>query len=255
MPFVRKERPFVGNRTGARNRRDTVTMEGVHMTLTTWLVASVLALTQAAPAAAPARFDYLVREDFFAGFAGDEARLTKAMELCETALAADPQNAEALVWHGSGLLFRSGQAFRRGDLPRGSELWDTGLKEMDGAVALAPNRVGVLIPRSAALLAATRSLPPEQARPLLESALKDYEHVLVLQESIFGKLGDHPKGELLFGLAEGYHRLGNDEKARMYFERLIKDAPGSGHTENARTWMTTGNLPKTEGLGCVGCHK
>jgi hypothetical protein len=28
----------------------------------------------------------------------------------------------------------------------------------------------------------------------------------------------------LFGLAEGYSRLGQPEKARIYFERLVKDA-------------------------------
>lgn len=52
---------------------------------------------------APARFDMRVRGDFFAGFAGDEERLRRGMEVCERALQDDPQHAEALVWHGSGL--------------------------------------------------------------------------------------------------------------------------------------------------------
>jgi TolA-binding protein len=98
-------------------------------------------------------------------------------------------------------------------------------------------------------------MPGPQAKALLEQALSDYERVLQIQEPIFGRLGDHPKGELLFGLAEGYSRLGQMDKARMYFERLVSDAPGSGQSAKAKQWLTTGTLPASQGLGCVGCHK
>jgi tetratricopeptide (TPR) repeat protein len=129
------------------------------------------------------------------------------------------------------------------------------MKEMDGAVALEPDNVGVRIPRGAFLLQATRTMPPAMSRPLIEKALGDYEHTLGLQASYFATLGDHPKGELLFGLAEGYSRLGDLDSARKYFDRLIHDAPGSGQAPKARLWLDTGTLPKTTGLGCVGCHK
>jgi tetratricopeptide (TPR) repeat protein len=201
------------------------------------------------------RFDLLVRADFFAGFAGSEARLAKGMEACERVLAANPDHAEALVWHGSGLAFNAGMAFQKGDMKTGGELWQRGMQEMDTAVALEPDSVGVLIPRGALLLQATQNMPPDMGRSLLEKAVGDYEHVLALQSSYFSTLGDHPKGELLFGLAEGYSRIGNGEKARMYFDRLIKDAPASGQAPKGQAWLSTGTLPKNEGLGCVGCHK
>ena len=126
---------------------------------------------------------------------------------------------------------------------------------MDSAVELAPNSVGVLIPRGSLLLQATRTMPPQMARPLIAKALADYEKVLAIQEPIFATLGEHPKGELLFGLAEGYSRLDQPEKARLYFDRLVKDAPGSGQTPKAKQWLTDGTLPKSSGLTCVGCHK
>jgi tetratricopeptide (TPR) repeat protein len=160
-----------------------------------------------------------------------------------------------LVWHGSGLAFNAGQAFQKGDMKTGGELWQRGMEEMDKAVALAPDNVGVRIPRGALLLQATRNMPPDMGRPLLEKGVGDYEHVLALQSAYFNTLGDHPKGELLFGLAEGYSRLGNSEKARGYFDRLIADAPTSGQVPKAQTWLATGALPKSAGLGCVGCHK
>ena len=50
--------------------------------MTTLALLFALALTQNQPAArvATERFDYLVRADFFAGVAGDEVRLQKAID-------------------------------------------------------------------------------------------------------------------------------------------------------------------------------
>src|ERR1700730_8741854 len=84
------------------------------------------------------RFDKVVRGDFFAGFAGDKAALDRGMKACEEKLAENPKHAEAMVWHGSGLVFLAGQAFQKGDFGTGGPLWDKGMKEMDGAALLEP---------------------------------------------------------------------------------------------------------------------
>jgi tetratricopeptide (TPR) repeat protein len=232
------------------------------MTILSWLAArlagviTTLALTFATVSAQPAaRFDMTVRSDFFAGFAGDEARLSRGMAACERTLEEDPQHAEALVWHGSGLFFRAGLAFQKSDTATGMDLWTRGMKEMDTAVALAPDNVGVRIPRGAMLLQSSRFAPPDMMKPLVEKGLQDYERTLELQSGFFDTLGDHPKGELLFGLADGYGRLGNAAKARTYFERLIAAAPTSGHAPQAKTYVDSGVMPAVTGLGCIGCHK
>ena len=83
--------------------------------LASWLIAAGLAITAAGmahPQPSPTRFDYQVREDMFRGFAGDRHAFKRAMALCETRLAENPNHAEALVWHASGLLFQAGEAFR-----------------------------------------------------------------------------------------------------------------------------------------------
>lgn len=229
------------------------------MTVISWIISWILTavIAAAAQAPAPARFDMVVRTDFFAGFGGDQARLTHGMEVCEQTLAVNPRHAEALVWHGAGLAFQGGMAFQRGDAQTGMDLWSRGLGEMDQAVALEPDNVAVRIPRGAMLLQATRNLQPAMAKPLIETALSDYEKTLALQTAsgVFATLGSHPRGELLFGLAEGYARLGDTDKARMYFERLVSDAPESGQTPKAREWMAGGSLPAARGMTCVGCHK
>ncbi|MDQ6677721.1 MAG: hypothetical protein M3Z09_10545 [Acidobacteriota bacterium] len=200
------------------------------------------------------RFDNLVRGDFFSGFAGDATALDRAMKVCEETLAANPQHAEALVWHGSGNVFLSGQAFRKGDYARGSQLWGKGLREMDDAVALEPGRIAVLIPRGATLLNASAALPnPEQARPLLEKGVTDYEKVLAIQKPYFDTISGHSRGELLFGLADGYNRLNRKDQARSTFETLLSVGKASGHEAQARQWMEKGSYEKSQ-LSCTGCH-
>jgi tetratricopeptide (TPR) repeat protein len=219
-----------------------------------WLLALVLSSLQ--PAAQPTdRFDMLVRADFFAGFGGDAARLARGMETCSKVLQEHPRHAEALVWHGSGLLYQAGAAFAANDRARGSELWTKGIEEMDTAVTLAPDDPGVLVPRGAVLLQATRNMPAAMGRPLLESAVKNYERALDVQKERFESMGDHPRGELLFGIADGYARLGDAAAARRYFERLVQDVPGSGQAPRARAYLATGETPVINGLACVGCHR
>jgi tetratricopeptide (TPR) repeat protein len=217
---------------------------------------STLVVAAAQQAAAPkppsARFDMEVRADFFAGFSGDEARFKRAMARCEEVLAMDPTHAEAMVWHGSGVLVQAGMAFQRGDVQNGIQLWTKGLEEMNHAVELAPDDVGVRIPRGATLFEATRQIPQEQREPLLRLAVGDFEHTLMLQKATFAGLSDHAKGELLFGLADGWARLGDKDKAKQYFERLTADASTSGRTTYAKAWLA-GDPPASPGR-CVGCH-
>ena len=225
------------------------------MTFFTWLATLVLTAAQVPATQQPQRFDYQVRADFFAGVAGDEARMNEAMDLCERTLAENPKHAEAMVWHGASAFVRAGQAFQKGAMAAGGQLFGRAMKEMNDAVALAPDNPGVLIPRAAVLFEGTRAMPPDTARPLVESAVANYEHVLDIQAPIWPTLGDHARGELLFGLAEGSARVGRLDKARLYFERLIKDAPTSGQAPKAEQWISTGTLPKSNGTSCVGCHK
>src|SRR3954464_11368323 len=106
------------NVTSVRGGRLRSQSKEFDMTLIVTFIASLfLAFPQtAAPRPAGERFDLVVRGDFFAGFAGDRARLAKGMEACERVLAESPNHAEALVWHGSGLAFSAGMAFQKGDM-------------------------------------------------------------------------------------------------------------------------------------------
>jgi tetratricopeptide (TPR) repeat protein len=203
---------------------------------------------------AAGHFDDKVRNDFFAGFAGDQTAFERAMAASEDAIANDPKfAAEAKAWHGAGLLLLSGRKFQQGDAAAGGQLWTQAINQMDEAGQMEPDNPAVLIPRAAAWFTASRSAPPEMGAPLLKKALADYEHVYDLQKAYFDKLGIHPRSELLFGLADGYARDGNPEKARFYFEKLTALGPQSGHQQQANLYLK-GEKYSVPGIGCAGCH-
>lgn len=182
------------------------------------------------------RFDHVVRNDFFAGFSGDEAALARGMKAAEAALEADPKLAEALVWHGSGLFYQSGQLMKKGDQVKGMELYGQGIGEMKKAVSLAPNSIGVRIPRGSVLLSASRNMPPQMAKALRDDGISDYLVGYELQKDDLAAMGTHPRGELLFGLADAYSRNGDMENAQKFFDLVTKHVPDSVYSRRAAKW-------------------
>jgi hypothetical protein len=224
---------------------------------------SVLALLDAVTpwhaagqAPAPERFDYVVRDDFFAGLRGDSARLARAMKVCEDLLAKNPKHAEALVWHGAALLIQAGQAFQRGEAETARALSNRGVGEMEAAVAMAPADPGVLVPRGAVLSAAARNVrDAERATAFLRTAVGDYEKAVAVQTPSFPQMSEHARGELLGGLAEGWQRLGDEAKSRGYLTRMVAELPGSPYADAATQWLAQTSMKGGPSLTCVGCHE
>ena len=178
-------------------------------------------------------------------------RFDRAMALCETSSPPNPTTQKH--WSGTAAASfprRTGLPGRR--LQKGGELWGRGMAEMSRAVSLQPENVGRPHSPRRPLTEASRQMPPAQAGPVLKLAVDDYEQVLALQASYFDRLSDHARGELLFGLADGWARLGNQEKARDYFMRLTSSASSSGRVTYAKAWLD-GAPPSSPGR-CVGCH-
>jgi tetratricopeptide (TPR) repeat protein len=216
--------------------------------------AIVVLVLVVAVAIAQERFDYKVRSYFFAGYAGDNAALQKGMKICEDALATDPKNAEALVWHGSGIYYQAFVAFQQGDQQKGMELAQRGGKEMDDAVAMAPDSLGVRIPRGAFLLTSSHFVgDPGIAKGMIAKGISDLERAYAIQEPNLSKMGVHPKGELFIGLADGYSRLGQQNKAEDWFKRIATEMKGTPYEASADLWLRTRSLAP-EKAGCIGCH-
>ncbi|MEO8025089.1 MAG: hypothetical protein ABI823_01365 [Bryobacteraceae bacterium] len=217
-----------------------------------FMLAFVLSL-KSAPAQEAARFDFHVRNDFFAGFSGNMELLDRGMAACEKALAENPKNPEALVWHGAGLYFKGGQAMQHGDQQAGMPMIQKGIAEMDRAVELAPDNIGVRIPRGAVLLTAAQFTPPQFGKPLVERGISDYQRSFDLQKTRLMEMGSHPRGELLSGLALGNAYLGNTDKAEEFFLKLKETNPNSPYSKRADKWLQAKTLSPAESR-CIGCH-
>jgi len=204
--------------------------------------------------APPPRFDEVVRADFFAGFKGDAARLEKGMKLCEEELARNPDHPDALVWHGAGLMFLAGQAAVRQDFDAAGERARRGRVEMDRAGRLAPDSLSVMLVRAVTLSASAPNVRDRAlGRTMQESAVAAFERALVIQTPYLDRLSEHSRGELLAGLAEGWTRLGETDKARGYLERIVKEMPDTRYQARARAWLEDG--PQAGPMTCLTCHR
>jgi hypothetical protein len=174
------------------------------------------------------------------------------MKLCEDTLARDPNHAEAMVWHGGGLILRAGNAFRSGDRATGGRLWTQGLAEMDRAVELAPDSVGTRIPRGSVLLVVAQFAPEPARTAILDKGIGDYERTLELQKDEFGQLSRHARSQLLYGLADGWQRRGDQARARGYYQRLARVAGDSAYGQRARAYLAGDTAPRK--MQCAGCH-
>ena len=201
----------------------------------------------------PIRFDQEVRDDFFSGFNGDEEALKKGIEACEKVLAENPKHAEALVWLGSGQVYLSGKAFSTGKPAEGMKQWQQGIANMDKAAELEPKNIGVLIPRAAVLMPASRNLPDIIKKPVLQGVLKNFEDVYEMQKDMLSEIGEHPLGELRMGLADVHRSLGDLEKSKIHLEAVMKELPDTEYAKEAEKWLAAKPTARLA-HNCIGCH-
>jgi hypothetical protein len=137
------------------------------------------------------------------------------------------------------------------------KLWQSSLEEMAQAVELAPDNIYVRARRGVVLISASRSMPAAMAAPLTELAVEDFEKVLEIREKeqTLSQRSVHQRGELLTGLADGWNRLGNADKARGYFERITRDLKETIYEQRAKAWLEDKAEAKAaEYFTCSGCH-
>jgi len=221
------------------------------------LALPAMVVTSAFAQAPKERVDSLVRQNFFSGFKGDREALKQGMVDCEAVLAKNPKDAEAMVWHGAGSMFQATLFFQSGESQKGVPLWTKGLAEMDAAVKLEPESVGVRIPRASFLLPASRFVPdPAMSKSLLGRAVEDFETVYAKRKDGLEKMSTHRRGELLMGVAEANLRAGNRAKGRVYLEQVVKTCPDSPYATEAKIWLALPEeTPNSQYQhACVGCH-
>lgn len=209
------------------------------------------------PAAVTARFDYVVRDDFFAGVGGDEAAFTRAVQRIEDALAANPLDPQPLMWHALATGFLSGKAYRQGDTTRGRALEAQGGREAEQAVTLAPDDAWVLVFYGMDHSVRARFTSDARlATRLLEQAANAYERTQQIQAGEH-TLSVHERGELIMGLADIWRRRNDETRARLYLTRATTELPGTIYATKAQHWLDEKlpPPPAPHGYTCLGCHE
>lgn len=199
------------------------------------------------------RFDLVVREDYFAGFNGDTKALERGMKASQEVLKDDPKHAEAMVWLGGGQVFLSGQNFSKGNVVDGMKMWQEGLAKMDAASKLEPDNIGVLIPRAAVLMPASRNLPKPIREQVLNGVLANFLRVYEQQKNGLDKIGEHPLGELRMGLADVYRSLGKSEESKAQLKAILEELPDTEYSAEATKWLDAKPTAKLD-HNCIGCH-
>ena len=169
-----------------------------------------------------------VRNYFFAGFCRRRGVAREGNEDLRGYAGRRSQECRGagLAWRRS-ILRSPARRFKSKTSRRAASCGRAGLKEMDDAVALAPDQLGVVIPRGAVLLTASQVCSQSgNGAPADRKRRGDFEKTYQLQAPYLDKMGTHPRGELMIGLADGYNRLGNQEKAQEWFERIQKEHAG-----------------------------
>jgi tetratricopeptide (TPR) repeat protein len=201
-------------------------------------------------------FYTMVREDSFAGFmAGDMERFEKAMKYTDEVLAKEPQNPNATVWLGAGMIFRATRLYDKGETAKADELYDQGLALMDKALALDPGNAGVHASYGGVLAFFSPKLPEERRKAALERARARYEFLYKGQETFLDGMPLHFRGEVLAGLAETNQKLGDVEQAQVYLKRIAATMPNTPYARTAERWMAHPDaVPADQKIVCQSCH-
>ena len=197
--------------------------------------------------------------DLLGALNGDMEKFERGMQALEALLAKNPNDPNVRVLHGNGIFARSGVAAQKGDMQNAMKLWQSSMDEMAQAVEMAPDNMFVRARRGVVLISASRSssMPPAMAKPLVQLAVEDFQRVLDVREKeqTLAQRSTHQRGELLTGIADGWSRLGNPDKARTYFERITRDLKGTVYERKAKAWLE--DKPEAKAVdyfACSGCH-
>jgi hypothetical protein len=189
------------------------------------------------------KFSAELAKDFQVGAAGDQTALARALQTADKILAANPRDAETLVWRGAGGLSQAGRAFQDGNFAEGGELWQKALENMKSAVELEPRNVSIRMIRGTALLSAAKHFPaPDVARDLRETAAADYEQVLTVTGEKFKSMSEKHRLQVLYSLADAYDKLGSKTKTRVFYQRIVDETSEAGKMrETAVEWLKKNN--------------
>ena len=136
---------------------------------------------------------------------GHRDAVSKAEKMFEKVLEVEPNNTEALVWHGSVLTLKG--YYEWFPIMKLVYVWE-GIREMRRAVELDPDNPIVRLVR------ANTSLALPGFFKQLKVAIQDFEYLLILYEKVPDKFSKDMLASVYLGLGKAYKKAGNEKKAK-----------------------------------------
>lgn len=174
------------------------------------------------------------REEFFSVFRGDFARFEKAYAEIKEMVDKDPKDARALVWLGNGHTVKAGLLMMNGQSEQALALLEDSRKTLDAAVALRPDDPNIYMMRAATLYIQGQHVP-EQHLPMVvwERLRDDCLKFIDFMGDKMPRASIHLRGETYGELGVAYLKLGEKQKARAAFQKILELCPDTTYAERA----------------------
>lgn len=175
------------------------------------------------------------RKEFFAVFRGDFARFERAFLEIEAMVAKDPEDARARVWLGNGQMVHAGLKLLS-DREEARRLLGESSRNLDHAVRLRPDDPNIYMMRAATLYLYGQYFPSDWLDRSVWERLRDdcLKFIDFVGPDRLSRVSIHVRGEAFGSLGIAYVRLGERDKARHAFTRVIELCPGTTYEERAR---------------------
>ena len=200
-----------------------------------------------------------VREDLFAGYLdGDMTRHAQGVKKLETALARNPNAADALGWQGGNFLLSAVRAYEAGDQAGFDKEYAKALDSLARAAEIAKQipayREGVLAITGGSFTVFGDRLPASHRREAWLKVRENYTALRELQKARFDQFPVHFRGEIMAGLAQAAQRLGEPEKATALTQELVTALPGTPYAVFGKRWLDKPETMAKTKIACSSCH-
>jgi tetratricopeptide (TPR) repeat protein len=225
------------------------------------LLLPLLGLLVAVPAVAPAQFVYpkpeynrpmpgLYEEDpfivkyrrkFFSVFRGDFKTFNDAFTEIQGMVEKDPKDARALVWLGNGQTVKAGVLLLQGKAAEANALLEQSRQTLDRAVALRPKDPNIYMMRATTLFIQGQYWKPKDLPRANWEKLRDdcLAFIQYIRPERMHRASIHVRGEAYGELGIAYKHLGEKEKARQAFAKVVELCPGTLYEERAKKEIAT----------------
>lgn len=175
------------------------------------------------------------RAEYFAVFKGDRVRFERAHAEIGEMVRKNPKDPRALVWYGNGQTVKAALAYITGKREEADQLAERSRQNLDKAVAMRPEDPNIYMMRAATLYVQGQYFPKDAVPRITWERLRDdcLTFIQFLGDRIT-RVSIHVRGETYGELGIAYLNLGEKEKARQAFQRVIELCPNTAYAERAQ---------------------